>query len=80
MAKLSVWLHAGTIIPTGTTTGLTAGTVTQDGYCELSGSETQIQSDYENITGYALPPNSFNSSATVIGSGSLFGGGHDGMR
>ena len=79
MATLDVWLPAGTIIPSDTTTGLTAGTTTQDGYCQLSGSDAQLKVDYKAVTGYELPSIP-QSNATVIGSGSLFGGGHDGMR
>ncbi len=76
MAKLSIWIKAGTTIPTTVVDarcGNRSGdTITQDVWMELSGSDAQLKADYEAITGVVLDiiP---QSSATTTGSGSLFG-------
>jgi len=81
MAKLSVWVIGGTTIPSDVIDdrcGNRSGDIiTQDVWMELSGSEAELKSDYKLITGETMDifP---QSSAAVIGSGSLFGPGLDG--
>ena len=83
MAKLSVWLHQGIVIPSSglTTTGLPTGTVAHDAWYELSGSESQLKDDYKAITGYTLekvPSANLTTRDSNAGSGSYFGSGLDG--
>mgnify|MGYP001351089199 CR=1 FL=1 len=80
MAKLTVWLHQGTSIPSGhqqasLTSAFTGsdGRLTNDGWYEFLGTEAVIKADYKSVTGYAI--DSFpQESSSSIGEGNYFGG------
>ena len=80
MAKLTVWLHQGTSIPSGhQQTNLSAaftssdGRLINDGWYEFLGSEAVIKTDYKSVTGHAI--DSFpQESSSSIGEGNYFGG------
>ena len=81
MAKLTVWLHHGTVIPSGHQQSGLEGAFTgsdnilkNDGWYEFSGTEAVIKSDYKLVTGYALEslPTAHSQSYGEVGT--YFGG------
>ena len=78
MATLKVWLHQGTIIPSSVPNARCGNrsdsTIQHDAYYELSGSNSQLKSDYQAITGFTLGDIPTETSHSYGQQGNYFGG------